>query len=153
MKKSKRLEPVKKIAQEKETAAAINVKNAVQQQQACVEQLEKLKGYRADYIAQFKIKGQKGMSASRLHEYQVFVQKIDKAIDEQKKTVQAAQLKTDTHQHHLKKTNSRKKVVEKLIDKNIQQEAKAAQRSEQNIADERPSNGGSMSDVLMWRLT
>ena len=96
MKKSKRLEPVKKIAQEKETAAAIKVKNSVQQQQACVEQLEKLKGYREDYIAQFKIKGQKGMSASRLHEYQVFVQKIDKAIDEQIKTVQTAQLKTDS---------------------------------------------------------
>jgi flagellar FliJ protein len=125
----------------------------VQEQQACVEQLEKLKGYREDYIAQFKIKGKSGMSASRLHEYQVFVQKIDKAIEEQTQAVKAAELKTDSHQKNFKQTNSRKKVVEKLIDKNIRQESKKEQKSEQNIADERPSNGGSMNDVLMWRLT
>ena len=152
MKKSKRLEPVKKIAVEKETEAAIAVKNAQQEKNSCVEQLEKLKSYRQDYVAQYKAKGKTGISAARLNEYQLFVQKIDKAIKEQVQTVEKATAKTNSSQQHLQKSNQRKKVVENLINKKVKQERASADRSEQNTADDRPRSGGSLNDVLMWRL-
>ena len=153
MKKSKRLEPVKKIAVEKETKAAIEVGKALQEKAACVEQLDKLKSYRQEYVAQYKTKGQTGISAARLNEYQLFVQKIDAAIKDQKLVVDKAVAKIDISQQHLQQSNQRKKVVEKLIDKQVKKEAAIADRSEQNIADDRPRSGGSMNDVLMWRLT
>lgn len=141
LKKSKRFEPVKQIAENNETAAAVTMNQSFQKQQESLEQLEKLKGYRDDYVAQFKVKGQGGMSASRLREYQEFVQKLDHAIDEQIKAVQKMQVKVDESQQAFKKTNSRKKVVEKLIEKSKQQELTEVGRQEQNEADDRVFKG------------
>ena len=141
LKKSKRFEPVKQIAENNETAAAVTMNQSFQKQQESLEQLEKLKGYRDDYVAQFKVKGQGGMSASRLREYQEFVQKLDHAIDEQIKAVQKMQVKVDENQQKFKKTNSRKKVVEKLIEKSKQQELTELGRQEQNEADDRVFKG------------
>jgi len=141
LKKSKRFEPVKQIAENNETAAAVTMNQSFQKQQESLEQLEKLKGYRDDYVAQFKVKGQGGMSASRLREYQEFVQKLDHAIDEQIKAVQKIQVKVDENQQTFKKTNSRKKVVEKLIEKSKQQELTELGRQEQNEADDRVFKG------------
>lgn len=153
MKRSKRLEPVHKIAKNKEAVAAQKVTESVQQKASSLDQLDKLKKYREDYIAEFKTKGESGISASRLQEYQAFVHKIDHAIDEQLKTIQSAQQQVDDRQKDFQKTNSRKKVVEKLIDKSTIQETKSEQRSEQNEADDRTSGGSTRDDVLMWRFT
>ena len=141
LKKSKRFEPVKQIAENNETAAAVTMNQSFQKQQESLEQLEKLKGYRDDYVAQFKVKGQGGMSASRLREYQEFVQKLDHAIDEQIMAVQKMQVKVNENQQAFKKTNSRKKVVEKLIEKSKQQESTELGRQEQNEADDRVFKG------------
>lgn len=153
MKKSKRFEPVKKMAQEKEAAAAVAVGKAQQEKNACLEQLVKLQNYRDEYVTQFKTKGQAGMSAARLNEYQMFVQKIDVAIKEQQQAVDKAGSNIQLKQQHMQQSNRRKKVVEKLIDKNIKQENIKADRTEQNVADDRPRGSGSMNDVLMWRLS
>tara|TARA_R110002095_G_scaffold163889_1_gene141986 strand:- start:760 stop:1224 length:465 start_codon:yes stop_codon:yes gene_type:complete len=152
LKKSKRLEPVKKIAENKEAAAAVKVAKSVLEKEASVDQLEKLRGYREDYIVQFKTKGQGGMSASRLQDYQAFVHKLDRAIEEQTRAVQGKHHQVDEHQQAFQKTNSQKKAVEKLIDKRVKQETIVEQRKEQNEADDRPSGGGSQEDVLRWRF-
>ncbi|MDX2424863.1 MAG: flagellar export protein FliJ [Cycloclasticus sp.] len=152
LKKSKRLEPVKKIAENKEAAAAVKVAKSVLEKEASVDQLEKLRGYREDYIVQFKTKGQSGMSASRLQDYQAFVHKLDSAIEEQIRAVQGKHKQVDEHQQSFQKTNSQKKAVEKLIDKRVKQETIVEQRQEQNEADDRPSGGGSQEDVLRWRF-
>jgi len=144
LKKSKRFEPVKKMAENKETAAAVKMKQSFQEQRESLSQLEKLKGYRDDYVAQFKVKGQGGMAASRLLEYQAFVQKLDHAIEEQTKAVQSMQVKVGEHQHAFKKTNSRKKVVEKLIEKSKHQEQADVGRQEQNEADDRVFKGAKL---------
>lgn len=141
LKKSKRFEPVKQVAENNETAAAVKMNQSFQEQQESLEQLDKLKGYRDDYVAQFKLKGQGGMSASRLREYQAFVQKLDSAIEEQMKAVQNMSVKVDESQQAFKKTNSRKKVVEKLIKKSKHQELAGVDRQEQNEADDRVFKG------------
>ena len=141
LKKSKRLGPVKQIAENNETAAAMKMNQSLQAQQESLAQLEKLKEYSNDYTVQFKTKGQVGMSASRLREYQEFVQKLDQAIEEHSKTVQSLQEKLGQHQQAFKKTNSRKKVVEKLIEKSKQHELRETGRLEQNESDDRMVKG------------
>ncbi|MEW4982827.1 MAG: flagellar export protein FliJ [Cycloclasticus sp.] len=141
MKKSKRFEPVKRIAENNETAAAVKMSQSVQEQKNSLSQLEKLKEYRDDYVAQFKIKGQGGMSASRLQGYQAFVQKLDGAIEEQIGAVQRMKVKVGEHQQAFQKTNSRKKVVEKLIEKSKQEELAEVGRQEQKDADDRVLKG------------
>lgn len=152
MKKSKRLEPVKTIAQTKDTAAAIKVADSIQQREASLDQLEKLKGYRDDYVMQFKSKGQDGIAASRLQDYQAFVQKLDRAIDEQIQAVEGKHTQVEEDQQALQKTNQRKKAVEKLIDKSVKQETVQQQRREQNEVDDRPSGNGGGEDVRRWRF-
>jgi len=141
LKKSKRFEPVKRIAENNETAAAVKMSQSVQEQKNSLSQLEKLKEYRDDYVAQFKIKGQGGMSASRLQDYQAFVQKLDGAIEEQIGAVQRMKVKVGEHQQAFQKTNSRKKVVEKLIEKSKQEELAEVGRQEQKDADDRVLKG------------
>ncbi|MBL4744252.1 MAG: flagellar export protein FliJ [Cycloclasticus sp.] len=137
LKKSKRFEPVKQLAENKEAAAAVQMGQSFQAQEDSLGQLEKLRGYRADYVAQFKTKGESGMPAARLLEYQAFVQKLDGAIEEQIKTVQQTRVKANEHQQAFRKTNSRKKIVNKLISKSKQQEQAIQDRQEQNEADDR----------------
>jgi flagellar FliJ protein len=144
-KKSKRFEPVKKIAANKETAAAIRVNQSVVEQEASLEQLTKLKEYRDGYVAEFKLKGQSGMSASRLLEYQAFVHKLNLAIDEQMRAVQSMKLKVSEHQLAFRKSNTRKKVVEKLIENSKLQEIKEEGRKEQNEADDRVFKGQNLN--------
>ena len=132
LKKSKRLGPVKQIAENNETAAAMKMNQSLQAQQESLAQLKKLKEYRNDYTVQFKTKGQVGMSASRL---------LDQAIEEHSKTVQSLQEKLGQHQQAFKKTNSRKKVVEKLIEKSKQHELRETGRLEQNESDDRMVKG------------
>jgi len=152
LKKSKRLEPVKTMAQTKDTAAAIKVADSIQQREASLDQLEKLKGYRDDYVMQFKSKGQDGIAASRLQDYQAFVQKLDRAIDEQTQAVEGKHTQVAEDQQALQKTNQRKKAVEKLIDKSVKQETVQQHRREQNEADDRPAGNGVGEDVLRWRF-
>lgn len=125
------------MAENKETDAALQMNQSVRDEEESISQLEKLKGYRDDYVAQFKIKGQSGMSATRLQEYQSFVHKLDTAIDEQIKAVQKMRIKVGERRKAFSKTNSRKKVVEKLIEKSKQQENTVHDRQEQNEADDR----------------
>jgi len=132
------------MAENKEAAAAVKMKQSFQKQRESLSQLETLQGYRDDYVAQFKSKGKDGMAASRLLEYQAFVQKLDRAIEEQTKAVQSMHTKVGEQQHAFKKTNSRKKVVEKLIEKSKQQEQADMGRQEQNEADDRVFKGAQL---------
>jgi len=141
LKKSKRFEPVKQIAVNNETAAAVKMSQSAQAQDESVEQLEKLRSYRVDYVEEFKLKGQGGMSALRLQEYQAFVQKLDRAIEEQVIVVNRMRSKLGEDRQAFNKTTSRKKVVEKLIEKSKQQELKEEDKKQQNEADDRVVKG------------
>lgn len=129
------------MAENKEAAAAVKMNQSFQEQRESLSQLETLQGYRDDYVTQFKAKGKDGVAASRLLEYQAFVQKLDLAIEQQTKAVHGVHAKVGEHQQAFKKTNSRKKVVEKLIEKSKQQEQADMSRREQNEADDRVFKG------------
>jgi len=140
LKKSKRFQPVKKLAENKEAAAAVQMKESSDVQLASVQQLKQLEAYRNDYMTQFKAKGESGLSALMLQEYQAFVQKLDRAIEEQLKVVKQAGARLDGHQQIFKQSLSRRKVVDKLIQKSKKEEAFLEDKQEQKVADDRVSN-------------
>jgi len=137
LKKSKRFAPVKKIAENKEAAAALDMNKSAETQQACVQQLKQLQAYREDYVTQFKTRGQSGLSALMLQEYQTFVQKLDRAIVEQTGVVGRARQQLDGHKKVFKESHSRRQVVDKLIQKSKKEEAFAADKQDQKVADDR----------------
>ncbi len=153
LKKSKRLEPVKKIAEGREAAAAGQLAESVQKQRDSKEQLEKLKSYRDDYVARFKQQGVGGISAMRLQDYQAFVRKLNLAIDAQARVVDEEKVKVDEHQKILKEKNGQKKAMEKLIGGIKKKEAVIDEKKEQNEADDRGKGGGSGTDTLMGRFS
>jgi len=137
LKKSKRLEPVKKIAEGREAAAAGQLAESVQKQKESKEQLDKLKSYRDDYVAGFKQQGISGISAMRLQDYQAFVRKLNLAIDAQARVVDEENITIGEHQKILKEKNGKKKAMEKLIGGIKKKEAVMDEKKEQNEADDR----------------
>lgn len=141
-KKSERLTPVKQLAENREKHAALRMAASSQTYQAGLLQLEKLTRYRDEYIAQFKTRGQQGISAARLIEYQAFVQKLDQAIEHQK--VQVDKLRHDMghKQQTYQASHNRKRAVEKVIDRSRAHENKTQESREQSELDDRVQGNG-----------
>lgn len=140
-KKSERLTPVRQLAEHREKDAALSMAASSQSYQSSLMQLEKLNQYREEYVNQFKLKGQQGISAARLVEFQAFVHKIDRAIEQQKQYVEKLQHDLGRKQQAYQHTHNRKKAVQKVIDKSRSQENRLAEQREQNIQDDRPRSG------------
>lgn len=144
-KKSERLTPVKRLAENREKDAAQRMAVSSQTYQAGLSQLEKLSHYREEYIAQFKTRGAQGISAARLIEYQAFVQKLDQAIEQQMQQVEKLRHDLGHKQQSYKATYNRKRAVDKVISQTRAHENKVQENREQNEVDDRPGNGGNGS--------
>ena len=87
MKKSQRLQPVQQIALHYERKAAMELGAARADFGAKVAKLEELNTYRTEYLAKFSNDGKNAMQADRMQGFQVFLDNLAKAIEEQKKII------------------------------------------------------------------
>ena len=141
MKKSDRLRPVKMLAENKVKDAAMHMARSSKAYEESLQQLAKLTHYREEYMTQFKAKGEKGIPAARLVEYQAFVHKIDQAIEMQKQNVEKARHDVGHKQASFQAKHNRKKAVDKVIEKSRTSENMATDSREQKEVDDRGQRG------------
>ena len=94
MKRSKRLEPVVRVAENRKQQAAKALGESQSALQQAEQRLDELKNYREEYIRRFHTNGAQGMSAVQMGDYRLFLSNLSRAIEQQVELVnQAAAVK------------------------------------------------------------
>ena len=88
MAKSKRLDPIIKLAKVKEDGAAQAMGVAMQQLETYENQLKDLKLYKDEYMQNIDILGTGGITLSVLRSYRQFINQLDDTIKQQEGVVQ-----------------------------------------------------------------
>ena len=84
MTRSKRMEPVKNLAEEREREAGAEVARARRALEDAESQLKQLRAYRAEYL---KRKGEGNSDGVRMQNYHAFLGRLTSAIEQQDKEV------------------------------------------------------------------
>ncbi len=136
MSPTKRLKPVQQVAATKELNAARTMGQArvhLAQEEA---KLAQLKQYHQEYLERFQRVAAQGMGVAQLQEYRAFLAKLDAAIQQQQKVVDASLANHSTRKDDWKQKHTRTQALGKVVERYQQEERKAADRVEQKINDE-----------------
>ena len=137
MTKSKRFKPIVKVAQSRENAAARVLGESRQTLSAQEVRLADLKSYRDEYVESFNQAGGKGMSIEHMRNYRTFLESLDKAIAQQEIIVNTAVDDVDKEKSNWMDKSSRRKVLDKVVDKFLGMEQRSLEKSEQRELDDR----------------
>ena len=142
MSRSKRMQPVRRVAESREQAAVQKLGESQQYLDAQRAKLEELRGYRDQYAESFRASGGQGLDANRLRDYRVFLSRLNEAIRQQEAIIaqylnrheQTRQQWVDTRSHH--------QAIDKVIERYRREERREQDRREQQEQDERAQRPG-----------
>lgn len=141
MKKSVRLQPVRKIKQQQERLEARKLADLQQQLQQARNQCAELQGYLKEYFATINDQRQMIRQASQLSLYQAFVTRLEQAIQHQMHIIRQREQAVQTQTRKWIAASSKLKAIDDLIARTQQQEQIEADKREQKILDDRPLRG------------
>jgi flagellar FliJ protein len=128
------MQPVAHHAEQVEQDA-IRVFVEAQQELANAErQLQQLLDYRDEYTGQ--LNGRSGLMMTQLHNFRDFVHKLDKAIKQARRDVEAHEQICERRRQEWLKTRSRSQALNKVVEKYQEQELKEQDQREQKEMDE-----------------
>ena len=146
MKKSKRFQPLARIAANKEMRSAKELGDANNNLKHQKNKLTDLIQYREEYIISFKQQGEKGMDGSQLQTYQKFLTNIDNAIIQQRGLIRAAETACEQQKKSWRSQHTKTKIMDNVIDNYKKDEEQQENKQEQKDNDERNSRSHSTSD-------
>ena len=138
MKDSRRLRPVAKFARQQERDAAQSLGDSLRQADQQQKQLDDLVAYRDQYIAGFQAAGQQGLTAVQLRDYQLFLSRLDAAIQQQQQKLEASRQDCEHSQAEWQDKHGHSKMIDKVIDNRAQAENREQDKQEQREQDDRP---------------
>ncbi len=134
------MEPVVRVAGRREEDAA---RELAQQRELLARheaQLQELLGYRNEYLERLRDQaGSVGVSASRLQDYRVFLDKLDTAIRQQERIVAHQQREVDRFHQRWLELRTRCNAMDKAVERMRREERREADRREQSESDEHAS--------------
>lgn len=130
------LQPLMKLAQHQNDSATRKLGLLNKQQQGAQQNLDTLMGYRKDYQARLQEATQSGMSQADLRNFQHFIDKLDEAIGQQIKQVEQSRASTQAGRNEFDATQRKLKSFDTLQQRHIEEQKKAAGKSEQKMLDE-----------------
>lgn len=130
------LQPLMKLAQHQNDSATRKLGLLNKQQQGAQQNLDTLMGYRKDYQARLQEAAQNGMSQADLRNFQRFIDKLDEAIGQQLKQVEQSKASTQAGRNEFDATRRKLKSFDTLQQRHIEEQKKAAGKSEQKMLDE-----------------
>jgi len=136
IKKSVRLQPVKKMAEDKAKQAATDMVSARNSHQTQEQKLQELVSYRIEYIEQYQTRAKNGIQSGQLQQYQQFISQLDMAIKQQKITVAQSNGKLTDSTNHWRDKHSHKRAINKAVNRFKVSETRAQDKIEQNSMDE-----------------
>ncbi len=137
MKRSRRLEPVQKLADDAQRAQAAHLATAQQRVTAAETRLAELQRYHTDYANNFQTRAATGVNCGALRDYQVFLARLAEAVRQQQQLVERARGELTQERHNWKQAAVRAKAVGTVIDSWRREENQTQERRDQRDADER----------------
>jgi len=137
MKHSRGLQPVASIAKAHERNAARLMGEMLSQAEAQQLQMETLMNYRKDYIENFSTASREGLSAIQMQDYQVFINRLDTAIEQQKEQVKQSRQECEQSRDYWRSKYNHSEMIRKVLESRQQQERQIKNSKEQKEADDR----------------
>ncbi len=135
--KSRRLQPVIKVAKEREDDAAI----ALSEYRKIVDQHEakliELRHYHDEYIQRLNESGRSGMNIAQINDYRRFIARLAVAIKQQEALLLECQQQLNEKNMAWLQMRGRHQALDKVSDRYRQQEQEARDKREQAESDER----------------
>lgn len=142
MKRSKRMKPVVRVAENREQQAARALGAAQGRLAQAQQQLAELQHYRDDYRQRFQQAGATGMGAAQLADYQQFLHKLGLAIEQQSQQVAQARREVETRRTQWFTSRGKVRMLDTVVARYRAIEEQQAARQEQREQDERAQRGG-----------
>jgi len=142
MLKSKRLQPVIKIAQNREDDAALALneyRKVIDQQEA---KLIELRQYHAEYIQRLNDGGRNGLNIAQINDYRNFIARLAVAVEQQEVQLASCEVELKVKYDAWLLTRVRHQALDKVVDRFQQQEHKESEKREQAESDERSQRMG-----------
>lgn len=135
-KRSQRLEPVVKLAENREQEAARALGDAQSSLAQAEEKLQELKTYREEYVQRFHANGAVGMSAVQMGDYRLFLSKLSRAIEQQAELVEQAAATVAQQRQQWFSQRGKVKMLDNVVSRYQADEQRVSDRKEQREQDE-----------------
>jgi flagellar FliJ protein len=136
MKRSKRLEPVVKVAENHKQQAAKALGDSQSALQQAQQRLDELKNYREEYVRRFHASGAVGMSAVQMADYRLFLSNLSRAIEQQTQLVKQAEVAVDKQRQQWFNRRGKVKMLDKVVSRFQADEQRVVDKKEQQEQDE-----------------
>lgn len=130
------LHTVAKISSNHERNAAREMGQSQQEMDGHIARFEELESYRYQYLQQFLAASKRGLGAVQLQEYQIFLGRLDDAIAQQRRILEASRMAYEGKHSHWLNLRGEVKALDKLINRRQQQVNSERNRKEQAEADD-----------------
>ncbi|MDF3125799.1 flagellar export protein FliJ [Rheinheimera sp. 1928-s] len=125
-----------KVQQEKEDKLHAQYRAALQNYQSMQQKYQGLADYRIEYVQQTQSRGQQGMAGRSFNQYLNFIGKLDAALTAQQQYVQQAKASADQRLLQLLDMQKKRKALEILIERELAEVQRKADKQEQKMLDE-----------------
>jgi len=137
MTRSERLAPVQRVLGQTEQQRARDLGEARQRLVAAESKLQDLQQYRQDYAQVFQQRATTGQSVMALRDFQVFLARLDQAIQQQTQIAEAARGDVAGRTTRWQSAARQVKAVDSVVGRWQGEERRADDRREQKDTDER----------------
>lgn len=125
-----------KVQQEREDKLQAQYRAAQQNYQSMQQKYQGLADYRIEYVQQTQSRGQEGMASRQFNQYLNFIGKLDAALTAQQQYVQQAKASAEQRLQQLLAMQKKRKAMEILIDRELAEIQRKADKQEQKMLDE-----------------
>ncbi|MFA9275814.1 MAG: flagellar export protein FliJ [Candidatus Aquirickettsiella gammari] len=133
---SSTLQTLIELAENDVENAAKNLGRSIKTRDAANEQLNLLHQYRNDYVIRFQTNSQQGLNVTQFTNFQGFINKLDQAIEGQKKVLADAEYKIDIAKRYWQECEKKRLSYQTLVDRNAATELKKENKRDQKQTDE-----------------
>lgn len=137
MMRSKRMEPVMQLAQNREQEAARQVGEHQRQLDAQRTRLAELTAYRDEYAQRLTTVAGGGLGAAMLHDYRAFLARLNQAIEHQRRLIEQGEHAYEESRRQWLQTRQKTKALDTVTERYRLQERRDEERRLQNESDER----------------
>jgi len=137
MKRSERLEMVKKVVDDFERRKAEALAACERRVKESEKKLAELEDYRDGYVRDFAARAQAGMSGAAARDFQAFLARLDEALHQQNQNVIGTRAQRDAERQNWQDAAQRAEAIGTTVKRWQGEERYALERREQHESDER----------------